>query len=342
MVNNKLVTFDSSIDNITWSKNSNIIVAFHEAAQKSNAKAEFYFYDVNKGEVIHKHQVFSLKEAQFKWHPNGKKLIVQCVKGKKTVLMVFTIEDVITTALIELNAKPQYIDVNPVKQQFYMLAYPNSKKGEEATYPTLYIYDISGKDIKSMKSLPNQEIKSFYFSPNGQFVVLSGMGTSEPCLYFYNTDRMNRMYKKVPLENISYMAWDPMGLYFVAVRSYLYSRHAKNGYMIFDSFGNQKKDSFKENFGGFIWRPHPVQIVDESLAKEIKAKYNECIDQMKAEDEKERIEAETKQKEEAEKKLNRYKEIIAKNSKIAKELKLHANDDAYEIIVKDEEQFKLQ
>ncbi|KAL7720720.1 Translation initiation factor beta propellor-like domain-containing protein [Entamoeba marina] len=306
LLNNKLVTFESAINKLSWAGSTNLLVAYHEPLQKNNEQAHFFFYDVNKNEIIERFKIFSLRNAEFFWHPSGKKLVVKCTKGKRTAVVVFSIDKTITASTLELNAAPQHIEVNPVKLQFSILAYPN-KKGGNALFPTLHVYDISSKEIIPTFHLPNVEIKSFLYSPNGQFIVLSGIGTSEPYLYFYNTEKMT-MYKKVAIEQISYIQWDPVGLFLTAVRSYIYSPHAKNGFLLYDCFGNLKYDAYRKDFAGLLWRPQPTNLVG-ATTKDVQKMLKDSEELMK-----------------------RYRSIVKKNTDAAIASRIRAQDSTYKII----------
>ncbi|GAB1219324.1 hypothetical protein ENUP19_0020G0054 [Entamoeba nuttalli] len=338
LLSNKLVTFESSIDKISWSPKANIIVAYHEPLQKTNEQAHFYFYDVDKQEIIFKHKVFSLKGAEFGWHSSGKKLVVQCNKNKKTAVLVFTLDKTITASMNELNATPHFMSVNPIKMQFGIMAYQHSKKGD-SLFPTLHIYDISSNETKLISSLPNIEAKSFSYSPNGQFMVVSGISTSEPYLYFYNTDRM-KLYKKVPIENMSYICWDPMGLFLGAVRSYLYSPHAKNGFMLYDCFGNLQFETYKTNFAGLLWRPQPTNIIKPEMTKEVESKFNECLKTMKEEDERKKEQIELEKKQRADELMKRFRSVVQKNAQLSAKEHLRAYDSGMKIIVEEIKQKK--
>ncbi|KAL7720484.1 Translation initiation factor beta propellor-like domain-containing protein [Entamoeba marina] len=320
LLNNKLVTFESAINKLSWAGSTNLL---------NNEQAHFFFYDVNKNEIIERFKIFSLRNAEFFWHPSGKKLVVKCTKGKRTAVVVFSIDKTITASTLELNAAPQHIEVNPVKLQFSILAYPN-KKGGNALFPTLHVYDISSKEIIPTFHLPNVEIKSFLYSPNGQFIVLSGIGTSEPYLYFYNTEKMT-MYKKVAIEQISYIQWDPVGLFLTAVRSYIYSPHAKNGFLLYDCFGNLKYDAYRKDFAGLLWRPQPTNLVG-ATTKDVQKMLKDCMKSMKEEDEQKRIKIEEEKKAKAEELMKRYRSIVKKNTDAAIASRIRAQDSTYKII----------
>ena len=334
LMNNKYVTFENTINKISWSPFGNILVAYHEPLQKNNEQAHFYFYDVDKQEVIYKHKVFSLREAEFFWHNNGKKLVVKCVKAKKTAILMFTFEKEITVTMNEFSVNPIYLEMNPVKQQFGLLGLPINKKGAEALDPTFYLYDISTKENKLVTKIDNVEIKSFSYSPNGQFVVLSGIGKAEPHLYFYNADKM-KLYKKVEAENMSYIAWDPMGLFLSVVRSYVYTPHAKNGIIMYDCFGNMQFETYKQNFAGLLWRPQPQLQLTEEMKKEVDMKFKESIKTMREEDERRKEQVEKEKREKAEKLLARYNALVRKNIELAKKEKLRQMDDSIKMFVEE-------
>ncbi|EDS89656.1 hypothetical protein EHI_051580 [Entamoeba histolytica HM-1:IMSS] len=170
-------------------------------------------------------------------------------------------------------------------------------------------------------------------------MVVSGISTSEPYLYFYNTDRM-KLYKKVPIENMSYICWDPMGLFLGAVRSYLYSPHAKNGFMLYDCFGNLQFETYKTNFAGLLWRPQPTNIIKPEMAKEVESKFNECLKTMKEEDERKKEQIELEKKQRADELMKRFRSVVQKNAQLSAKEHLRAYDSGMKIIVEEIKQKK--
>ncbi|ELP84293.1 eukaryotic translation initiation factor 3 subunit, putative [Entamoeba invadens IP1] len=334
LLGNKLVTFETEIDQLSWSPKQNILVAYHDAAQKNNSKTFFYFYNVETGEVIYKHIVFSLRDAQFMWHPSGKKLVVRCLKPTKTTFVVFSLDKEITVASVDLNASPLAFALNPTRFQMSALVYHKNKKGQDNQFPSYYCYDITTKEIKIVMQTKEIEAKGLSYSPNGQFLIISGIGTPEPFLYFYNTDKMVYL-KKVPIENMNYLAWDPIGLYVAAVRSAVYSPHAKNGFLLYDCYGVLKYESFKKDFGGLLWRPQPKNLIKDDLEVDVDKTFVDCINKMKEEDEKLKEKIELEKKEKKDLLIKRYREIVRKNTDLAKAEKQRAYDSLMKIVVEE-------
>jgi len=177
--------------------------------------------------------------------------------------------------------------------------------------PDVSFYQMD-KTLKLLKTLDKKACNTLAWSPQGDFIVLAGLGNMNGTLEFLNVNEMETMGHDEHF-NCSSVEWDPTGRYITTVVSF-WKYQVETGYNIYNFQGKLLKHVLKDKFYQMLWRPRPASLLSDLQIKDIKKnlhkyyKVFKSLDQEKfRKEEEERYQKRLKMRHEFEKILEQQK-----------------------------------
>jgi uncharacterized protein with WD repeat len=126
------------------------------------------------------------------------------------------------------------------------------------------VFFTVGKQISQSGSFERKGLERIVWCPRGRFLV--GWSSSLAELW---DGQDEALVGPCEFSAISHVEWNPNGLHFATISSFLTFPSAENGYAIWDlKLGQVEKKSI-EKFLCMLWRPVPAAAVDQEAIKTI-------------------------------------------------------------------------
>ncbi|KAI4456594.1 eukaryotic translation initiation factor 3 eif3 -related [Holotrichia oblita] len=134
-----------------------------------------------------------------------------------------------------------------------------------------------------LKKFEKRACNHLFWSPNGQYVVLAGLGANGGgSLEFVDTNEFLVM-NTTDHFMMSDVEWDPTGRYIVTGVS-VWKTQVDTGYWIWSFQGKILKRINLDRFAQLLWRPRPPTLLSEEQQKEIKIKLKKYYPQFESKD----------------------------------------------------------
>jgi len=153
----------------------------------------------------------------------------------------------------------------------------------EGSRPDVSFYTMD-KQLRLLKTLEKRAINSLYWSPQGEFIVLAGLGNLNGTLEFFYVNEMELIGHEDHF-NCSAIEWDPTGRYISSVVSF-WKHQVETGYNIYSFQGKLLKHVLKDKFYQMIWRPRPASLLSQEKRQSIKANIKKYFQQFREADDK--------------------------------------------------------
>ena len=360
LYNKQLVVFDKPLSQISWSRTANVLLAYHEHITKKSQESVFFFYNADKSAMVMRHIMYNVRNPQFYWHPTQPKLVVKCdtPKGFSLHLFTFAKGHITITNHEYAGVTFRMLEMNPVRKEFGLLTATVPKKLGDIPQPIFQLFDISDQNMRACARIRSKEVRTISFAPNGRFIILNGIGTTDPYVYFYGIDALKGkqskragrdedregdvegpmvLYKRVAIDKFDYLQWDPLGYYVFGVRSAFYDDQQKNGFILFDAYGTIRCQRDIMGFAGLLFRPQPQPFHARDRTREIKARYAASLEEMKDIDRKQKEAMEEAIHQRKAEELQRFQQVILRNLELNRAQKVHVADERAFSVVEEEQ-----
>mmetsp|Transcript_13914 Transcript_13914/g.19676 ORF Transcript_13914/g.19676 Transcript_13914/m.19676 type:complete len:709 (+) Transcript_13914:83-2209(+) len=268
------------IEDFEWSPGGSILAYW--APEQNNNPARVSLIEIPSRKGLRQKNLFNVRECRLNWQSDGTYLSVKVLrhtKTKKTMYNNFELfrvnEPEIPVEMLELRESVVAFAWEPSGDRFAIV------HGTELPKSNVTFYNMkggaSGMELTKITQIKNKLINRLYWSPQGQFIVMAGMGdtfgANNGYLNFFDVDN-NRGLREREHYRMNYIAWDPSGRYVTtAVLQSVHTSHWKaqmdNGYRIWSFQGEDFYNFTKDWFYQILWRPRPASLLSSADKKKI-------------------------------------------------------------------------
>ena len=294
------------VHNFYWSPTDNTIAYW--APESDNVPARVSLVEVPSRTELRRKNLFNVSDCKLHWHVGGDYLCVKVTrhsKSKKTLFTNFELfrprEALVPVGMLEMKETVVAFAWEPKGSRFAVV------HGENMSRLNVSFYDMCAgntqNELTLLYTLKEKACNNIFWSPQGNYVVLAGLGDMNGMLEFWNTDDQQSLAQQDHFKCTS-VEWDPSGRVVStavcqALENSYYKFQMDNGYALWSFQGKKIQEAKKESFYQFLWRPRPKSLLSDkefkSVVKNLKTyerKYYE-LDRSK---EKERIAEENAEK----------------------------------------------
>lgn len=296
-----------SVNNFFWSPMDNLIAYW--APEGNNSPARVCLVEMPSRHELRRKNLFNVSDCKLHWHPNGNYLCVNVTrhsKSKKTQYTNFELfrirEQLVPVEMIEMKEPIVAFAWEPKGTRFAVC------HGEGTQRLSVSFYDMCGgkkqNEVTLLYTLKDKCCNHLYWSPQGNYIVMAGLGEMNGILEFWNADEQQSLAEQEHFK-CSHVEWDPSGrIVSTAVCQPLDSSYYKfqmdNGYSLWTFQGKNLLEQRKDKFYQILWRPRPKSLLSDkeyaNVVKNIKS-YERKYAELDRKKEQERIDAEKAAKE---------------------------------------------
>lgn len=283
----------AGVKDFLWSPSDNIISYF--VPEASEKPATVVLLEIPSKKEKRQKNLFNVKDCKMHWHPSGDFLGVKVDRMSKSKKTFFT-----NFELFRMREKEIPIELIELKDSIVAFAWePKGTKfaiihGDSAR-PDVSFYNMEEKGhVKLLKTLEKKAANNLFWSPQGNYIVLAGLGPMNGQLEFFNANDMETLGTEEHIMS-SVIDWDPSGRYVSSVVSF-WRHQMENGYNIYSFTGKLQKHVLKDKFYQLVWRPRPPSLISEEKQKHVVKNIRQYALAFKARDreKKEKVKAERK------------------------------------------------
>lgn len=278
------------IRDFSWSPTDNIIAYW--VAEDKNVPARVTLLEIPSKAEIRNKNLFSVADCKMHWQKSGDYLCVKVdryTKLKKEKNEVKYSGMYVNFEIFHMREKEIPVDSVECKELIQAFAWePVGSKfafihGESPNCSVSFYTVSQGQRPALLKKFDNRACNHLFWSPNGQYIVLAGMGTSGGgFLEFIDTNEFLIM-NTTDHYQMSDLEWDPTGRYVVTGVSY-WKYKVDTGYWIWTFQGRILKRINVDKFVQFLWRPRPPTLLTAKQQKEIKKNLKKYYPQFESKD----------------------------------------------------------
>ena len=310
------------IKDFVWSPTDNTLAYWAPGDETGQTPARVVMLAVKaeSREAMREKNLFTVKDCRLDWHPQGNYLAVKATRSSKTGKTTYTSFEI-------FRAREPACPVDSLEQTERVVAFsfePHGDRfcvahGDGNVVLTVTFYNLrggnNGKKLEEEWVLPNKKCNRIYWSPQGQYVVLAGLGDGmNGVMEFWNAATKTQLGKEQEHYRCSHISWDPSGrMLCTAVCQSLggtyYKSMMDNGYVLWSFQGEKLLEVSKESFYQFLWRPRPKSVLSAAKTADIVKNLKKYEKKYTATDKEEKR---IKKKEKAEKKAATMAAFYAK------------------------------
>lgn len=264
------------VHNFFWSPTDNILSYW--SPESANAPARVCLVDMPSRKELRRKNLFNVSDCKLHWHAGGHYLCVKVTrhsKSKKTLYTNFELfrlrEELVPVEMMELKDPVVAFAWEP-KGTRLALAF-----GESSQRLNVSFYDMCGgvrkNELTLVYTLTDKPCNHLYWSPQGNYVVLAGLGEMNGTLEFWNTDERQSLAVQEHFKCTS-VEWDPSGRIVSssmcqAIENAYYKFTMDNGYNLWSFQGKNLLEVKKDAFYQFLWRPRPKSLLTDDEYHEV-------------------------------------------------------------------------
>ena len=295
LLDKKSLQMENVVD-FHWSPKEAIMCVYQGEANSGNQPARVSLIEIPSRREIKSKNLFSVKDINIHWHPDGTYLAIQVARFTKTKKSSYNgfeffrvKERDIPMEVLELQNKQEKIVEFAWEPKGHRFAVVHG----DGARPDVSFYtmkDPKSRQAKHLGTLHGRPVTSLHWSPQGKFLIIAGLKGLNGQLEFFNVNDMDTMAinEHFMCTNVD---WDPTGRY---VATSVTSVHQmENGYIVWSFLGQQLYKVNRDRFFQFLWRPRmPVKLGEEKEA-EIQKNLKKYSKKFEAEDESLKSQADT-------------------------------------------------
>ncbi|XP_030751724.1 eukaryotic translation initiation factor 3 subunit B [Sitophilus oryzae] len=279
----------AGIRDFNWSPTDNIVAYW--VAEDKDVPASVTLLELPNRNEIRKKNLFNVADCKIHWQTSGDYLCVKVDRYSKSrkeknemkysgMYCNFEIfhmrEKQVPVDSVEIKEPIQAFAWEPVGTKFAMI------HGETLSINVSFYEVKVGLAPILLKKFEKRACSHLFWSPNGQFIVLAGMGSNGGSLEFVDTQEFLVMNTTDHFQ-MSDVEWDPTGRYVFTGVSFWKSK-VDTGYWMWSFQGKILKRINLERFAQVLWRPRPATLLSEKQQKEIKKNLKKYYAQFESKD----------------------------------------------------------
>ena len=280
----------SGIRDFNWSPTDNVIAYW--VAEDKDVPARVTLLEIPNRNEIRNKNLFNVADCKIHWQKSGDFLCVKVdryskVRKEKNETkysgMYFNFE------IFHMREKEVPVDSVESKEPIQAFAWePVGSKfaiihGESPNISVSFYEVRVGQAPLLLKKLEKRACNHLFWSPNGQFIVLAGLGSNGGgSLEFVDTQDFVIM-NTTDHYQASDVEWDPTGRYVVTAVS-CWKTKVDTGYYMWSFQGKILKRVNLEKFAQLLWRPRCPTLLDDKQLKEIKKNLKKYYAQFESKD----------------------------------------------------------
>lgn len=278
------------IRDFSWSPTDNVIAFW--VAEDKDVPARVTLLEIPNRNEIRNKNLFNVADCKIHWQKSGDYLCVKVdryskVRKEKNEIkysgMYFNFE------IFHMREKEIPVDSVESKEPIQAFAWePVGSKfaiihGESPNISVSFYEVRVGQAPLLLKKLEKRACNHLFWSPNGQFIVLAGLGSNGGgSLEFVDTQDFVIM-NTTDHYQASDVEWDPTGRYVVTAVS-SWKTKVDTGYYMWSFQGKILKRVNLEKFVQLLWRPRCPTLLDDKQLKEIKKNLKKYYAQFESKD----------------------------------------------------------
>lgn len=263
-----------------WSPTDNVIAYY--VPEKDHQPATVALLEIPSREIIREKHVVNVAENEpvdMFWQSHGDYLCVKVArkKTKKTIINNFEI----------FRMKGQGIPVETLEIDDVFITFAWEPKGHRfcivhgnPAAPDVTFYQIKAKKIVELKKFEKRVANYIKWSPQGDYVVVAGLGDKNGRLEFINLKDMTTC---VETEHMlcTDVEWDNSGRFVITSvtqpidGSGSFRFTMENGYKLWSAAGQLLANVSVDQCYQVLWRPRPDPLLSKEQIREIKANIKE-------------------------------------------------------------------
>jgi len=272
LLDKKSVKVDG-VANIEWCPSQNILAYW--VPEQLNVPAKVALIELPSRKLIREKHLYSVSDVKMHWQSAGDYLCVKMArkKTKKTTVQNFEI----------FRLKEKNVPVEILEMEDEVIAFAWEPKGHRFALihgnparPDVSFYRLKKKTLEKIKTLEARSANCLFWSPNGDYIVLGGLGDKNGQLDFVDTSDWTTT---VSTEHImcTDVEWDPSGRYVITsvtqpidVDQHNFRATMENGYKLWTCSGQLLQSISADQFYQVLWRPRPQTLLPPDKRKEVK------------------------------------------------------------------------
>ncbi|KAF5284392.1 hypothetical protein FQA39_LY17067 [Lamprigera yunnana] len=278
------------IRDFSWSPTDNVIAYW--VAEDKDVPARVILLEIPNRTEIRNINLFSVADCKIHWQKSGDYLCVKIDRYSKVKKennepkysrMYFNFE------IFHMREKEVPVDSVESKEPIQAFAWePVGSKfaiihGESPNISVSFYEVRMGQTPLLLKKLEKRACNHLFWSPNGQFIVLAGLGSNGGgSLEFVDTHDFVIM-NTTDHYQASDVEWDPTGRFVVTAVS-VWKTKVDTGYYMWSFQGKAIKRINLEKFAQLLWRPRCPTLLDDNQLKDIKKNLKKYYAQFESKD----------------------------------------------------------
>lgn len=277
------------IRDFNWSPTDNVLAYW--VAEDKDVPARVTLLEIPNRNEIRNKNLFSVADCKIHWQKSGDYLCVKVDRYSKVrreknefkysgMYYNFEIfhmrEKQIPVDSVESKEPIQAFAWEPVGSKFAII------HGESPNISVSFYGVKIGQAPTLLKKLEKKACNHLFWSPNGQFIVLAGLGSMAGALEFIDTNDFVIM-NTTDHYQICDVEWDPTGRYVVTGVS-CWKVKQDTGYWIWSFQGKILKRVNLDEFAQLLWRPRPPTLLSADQQKDIKKNLKKYYGQFESKD----------------------------------------------------------
>ncbi|KAK4874864.1 hypothetical protein RN001_014224 [Aquatica leii] len=280
----------SGIRDFSWSPTDNVIAYW--VAEDKDVPARVTLLEIPNRNEIRNKNLFNVADCKIHWQKSGDYLCVKVdryskVRKEKNETkysgMYFNFE------IFHMREKEVPVDSVESKEPIQAFAWePVGSKfaiihGDTPNISVSFYEVRVGQAPLLLKKLEKRACNHLFWSPNGQFIVLAGLGSNGGgSLEFVDTHDFVIM-NTTDHYQASDVEWDPTGRFVVTAVS-VWKTKVDTGYYMWSFQGKILKRINLEKFAQLLWRPRCPTLLDDKQLKDIKKNLKKYYAQFESKD----------------------------------------------------------
>ncbi|KAL1494447.1 hypothetical protein ABEB36_010045 [Hypothenemus hampei] len=280
----------NGIKDFNWSPSDNVVAYW--VAEDKDVPASVTLLEIPNRNEIRKKNLFNVADCKIHWQKSGDYLCVKVDRysrarkernemkysGMYCNFEIFHMrEKQVPVDSVEIKEPIQAFAWEPVGTKFAMI------HGESPNINVSFYEVKVGLAPNLLKKFEKRACNHLFWSPNGQFIVLAGVGSNGGgSLEFVDTHEFLVMNTTDHFQ-MSDVEWDPTGRYVFTGVSY-WKCKVDTGYWMWSFQGKILKRVNLERFAQILWRPRPPTLLSEKQQKEIKKHLKKYYAQFESKD----------------------------------------------------------
>ena len=273
LLEKKSIAATTGIQDLLWSPTDNILACYMPMSEDGNTPAKVCLIEIPSRKEIRSKNLFNVAVVNMYWQAEGKYFAVHVsryTKSKKSQYHGFelfrTKEAGCPMEVMDppdKNVRVQDFAWEPKGNRFAII------HGDTGRPDVSFYTMVDGKDhnVKLLKTLKGKSCNRLFWSPQGSYVILAGLGGLNGQFEFYNAEEQETMASGDHFM-CTHVDWDPTGRY--VVTSVNQTHQMENGVMMWNFMGDLLFKVNLDNFYQFMWRPRTEGLLDPEKERDIR------------------------------------------------------------------------